>query len=246
MVPMILKLGLAPVLAVYVMVVVLVLDMDKGVGQYALFLPVAYLLGSIPWGFLIIHGLKGMDIRQYGSGSIGTSNVLRTAGGAFAAIALVLDLSKGVLAVILARVIADTQTAEVAAGLAALVGHNWSIFLGFHGGRGIVTGVGGLLVMSPVAAVLAFAVFAPITLTTRYLSLGSICAVVVAFLVVLIMVLVNSTPSTYLFYAGIGGIIIIWQHRGNIQRILNGTERRVGKPAEKIVDAPSSRAGQVP
>ena len=139
-----LALALPPLLAIYVGVVILVLDMDRSYGQYALVVPVAYILGSIPWGFLIGMAVKGVDIRQYGSGKIGTSNVLRTAGGPFAALALALDLSKGILAVVLARVVAaDTPTVEVVAGLAALAGHNWSIFLGFQGGRGIVTGLEG-------------------------------------------------------------------------------------------------------
>lgn len=243
---LIVKLGLAPLLAAYVTAIVLVLDMDKGYSQYALFLPVAYLIGSVPWGFLITHGAKGLDIRQYGSGSIGASNVLRTAGGAMAAVALVLDLSKGMLAVFLARAVADTQIAEVSTGLAVLLGHNWSIFLGFHGGRGIVPGLGGLLIMSPISGGLALAVFVPVTLLTRYLSLGSVCAVVGGFLAMLVLVLVDNTSATYLLYTGLGGTIIIWQHRGNIQRIVARTERRLGKPAEKIVDVPISGAGRVP
>ena len=243
MASIIFKLALAPVLAVYVVAVALLLDIDKGYSQYLLFLPVAYLLGSVPWGYLLTHVVKGMDIREYGSGSIGTSNVLRTAGGFLAAAALVLDLSKGVLAVLLAKAIADTYAAQTAAGLAVLAGHNWSIFLGFHGGRGIATGLGGLLVMSPVAAGLAAAAFVPITLISRYLSLGSICAVVAAFVASLVLALTDNAPSTYLFYTGIGGIVIIWQHRSNIGRLKDGTENRLGKPAEKITGSPPVGTG---
>ena len=170
------KLAIAPMVAAYMIIVPLVLDMDQTAVQYAYFMPICYLLGSIPWGYLLTQTIKGMDVREYGSGSTGTSNVLRTAGGTLAAAALVLDASKGVLAVLLARVVADTEVAQVAAGLAALVGHNWPIFLDFKGGRGIATGVGGLLMMSPLSGAIAIAVFLPITLLTRYLSLGSICA----------------------------------------------------------------------
>jgi len=98
--------------------------------------------------------------------------------------------------------------------------------------------------MAPVAGGIAFAFFVPITVLTRYLSLGSITAVTIAFLALLALVLVDEASSTYLFYAGFGGIMIIWQHRGNIQRLIHGTERRLGKPAEKIVDAPELRAEQ--
>ena len=239
----ILNLFVMPVLGIYVVAILLVLDMDQPYAQYALLLPVAYVLGSVPWGFLIALAAKGVDIRQYGSGQIGTSNVFRTAGGPFAVLALVLDLSKGLLAVFLAKAVADTSAAEVVAGLAALAGHNWSLFLGFKGGRGIATGLGGLLVMQPVAGAIALAVFTPVTLFSRYLSLGSITSVLAAFLALLAIVLLDRSSATYLLYSGIGGAIIIWQHRGNIQRLLQGTERRLGQPAERIGDAPSSGAG---
>ncbi len=233
------KLAIAPMVAAYMIIVPLVLDMDQTAVQYVYFLPISYLLGSIPWGYLLTQTIKGMDVREYGSGSTGTSNVLRTAGGALAAAALVLDASKGVLAVLLARVVADTEVAQVAAGLAALVGHNWPIFLDFKGGRGIATGVGGLLMMSPLSAAIAIAAFLPITLLTRYLSLGSICAVITAFVAMLVLVMVADTSSTFLYYTGIGGVVIIWQHRGNIQRMLNGTENRLGRPARKISQPPA-------
>ena len=235
-----LSLFVPPLLGLYVLVVVLVLDMDRPYGQYALILPIAYILGSVPWGFLIALAVKGIDIREYGSGKIGMSNVLRTAGGPFAFLALLLDLSKGLLAVLLARVIADTPSVEVAAGLAVLVGHNWPVFLGFRGGRGISTGLGGLLVMEPIAGAIALASFTPITLLSRYLSLGSIIAVVVAFLSTLGMVLLDQSPTTYLLYAGFGGAIIIWQHRDNVRRLIEGKERRLGQPADSVAEASTS------
>lgn len=243
MLPVILSLLVPPVLAVYIMAIVIVLDRDAAYTQYAVILPIAYVVGSIPWGFLITHVVKGVDIRQYGSGKTGTSNVLRSAGGKLAAVALILDLSKGLLAVFLARAVADTTSAEVVTGLVALAGHNWSIFLGFKGGRGIATGLGGLLVMAPIAGAIALASFTPITLLTRYLSLGSVMSVTVAFLAVLVLVLLDQTDATYLYYAGIGGVIIIWQHRDNIRRLLNGTERRLGQSADKISGVTSPSAG---
>ena len=232
-----------PLLAVYAMVVLLVLDMDRSYAHYALILPVAYVLGSIPWGFLITLAARGVDIRQYGSGKIGMSNVLRTAGGPLAFLALILDLSKGLLAVFLARVVADNAAAEVSAGLAVLIGHNWSVFLGFKGGRGIATGLGGLLLMAPIAGAIAMAIFAPVTLLSRYLSLGSMTSVLAAFLSLLAMVLLGHSSTTYLLYTGIGGTIILWQHRSNIQRLLQGRERRLGQSADRIAEASSSGPG---
>ena len=222
-----------PLLAIYVVAVGIVLDMDRAHGQYALLIPVAYVLGSIPWGFLIGLAVKGVDIREYGSGKIGTSNVLRTAGRRFAVLALVLDLSKGLLSVAVAKVVADNATVEVVAGLAAIAGHNWSIFLGFKGGRGVATGLGGLLIMSPIAGAIAFfGAFVPIALISRYMSLGSIIAVIAAFLALLVIVLLGHSSATYLLYSGIGGAVIIWQHRDNVQRLLQGKERRLGQLAD--------------
>ncbi len=240
----VLSLLVPPLLAIYVLVVLVVLDTDRAYAQYALVLPIAYVLGSVPWGFLITQIIKGIDIRNYGSGNIGTSNVLRTAGGRYAVMALALDLSKGLLAVFLAKVVADSITLEVVTGLVVLAGHNWSMFLGFKGGRGIATGIGGLLVMSPLAAGIGFASFVPITLLSRYLSLGSIIGITITFLALLVLVLLGQTSATYLFYAGFGNMMIIWKHRGNIQRLINGTERRFGKPAEEIVDTPELRTEQ--
>ncbi len=235
----VLSLLLPPLLAVYVVVILFTLDMDSSPGQYALIAPVSYVLGSIPWGFLITLGVKGVDIRQYGSGMVGTSNVLRTSGGAYALLALILDLSKGLLAVALARAVSDSAAAEVVAGLLALAGHNWPVFLGFKGGRGIVTGLGALLMMEPIAGAIAIAVFTPVTLLTRYLSLGSVTSVLVAVIAVLVMVLLDRSQATYLWYAGIGAGMIIWQHRDNINRLLKGNERRLGQRAERISEAPS-------
>lgn len=243
MTKIVLGLLLPPLFAVYVLVVIFVLDTDKTYTQYLLIVPASYLLGSVPWGFLITLAVKGVDIRQYGSGMTGTSNVLRTTGGPFAVLALALDVSKGLLAVFLARIVADTATAEVAAGLMALVGHNWSVFLGFGGGRGIATGVAGLFVMEPIAAGIAIAVFTPVTLLSKYLSLGSIVSVLAAFLALLSIALLDHAPMTYLFYTGIGGAIIIGQHRDNIRRLMQGTERKLGQRADRIGEAPSPGAG---
>lgn len=240
----VLTLLLPPLLAIYVVVIFLVLDMDEPYAQYALIVPVCYILGSIPWGFLITLAVKGEDIREFGSGMVGTSNVLRTAGGAYALMALVLDLSKGLLAVTLARIVGDTSMVLVLAGLAALAGHNWPVFLGFRGGRGIVTGLGGLLVMEPIAGAIAVASWILVAFLSRYVSLSSMTSVVVAFLSMLVMVLLVESEATYLWYTGIGGSVIIWQHKGNIRRLLRGTERRLGQPAERIGEASSPGQGR--
>ena len=245
MIRIVLSLLLFPLLAIYVLVVLVVMDTDESYTHYALIIPLSYLLGSIPWGFLVTMVVKGVDIREYGSGKIGTSNVLRIAGGPYAVLALILDLSKGLLAVLLAKVVADNATVEVVAGLLALGGHNWPVFLGFKGGRGIAPGVGGLLIMEPLAGAIAMAAFVPVTFISRYLSLGSMVAVLVAFLSVLAMVLMDRSSAEYLIYTGVGGAVILWQHRDNIHRLLRGTERRLGQSADRIGGVTSAEAGRI-
>ena len=135
--------------------------------RYGAMLPLAYLMGALPWGYVAVLLHRGIDIREYGSGRTGVSNALRTAGLKLAGLVLLLDLIKGIGAVLLARFLIGDPIAEVVAGLMALVGHNWPVFLGFRGGRGIAPGLGGLAVMSPLSAVCGVVVFLPICLITR-------------------------------------------------------------------------------
>ena len=190
--------------------------------QYAVVLSLSYLVGAMPWGYLLLQWRRGVDIREYGSGRTGMSNVLRTGGGKVAALVLMLDVSKGVLAVFLAGEVIGHREAEVAAGLMALAGHNWPVFLGFRGGRGIA-----------IAAAVAFSTFAATTLVSRYVSLGSIVGVIAACVTLVALYLLGQTFSVYTLYGFLGGAIIIWQHRDNIQRIRDGSERRLGTPATK-------------
>jgi acyl phosphate:glycerol-3-phosphate acyltransferase len=223
-----------PLLLGTALIAYLTLGEAPAMARYAVVLPLAYLLGSIPWGYFFLTWVRGVDIREYGSGKTGMTNVLRTAGGRVAAAVLLLDLGKGVVVVLLAREILGTTSGEVTAGLLALAGHNWPVFLKFQGGRGIATGLGVLSVMAPIPAVIGAMVFIPITLISRYLSLGSIIGVVAAAVSLVALALLDIYSTTYTWYASIGGAIILWQHRDNIQRLLQGTERRLGHPATRI------------
>ena len=207
--------------------------------KYAVVLLLAYLMGALPWGYVVLFLRRGIDIREYGSGRTGMSNALRTAGMKLAGVVLLLDLVKGMGAVFLARALIGDPTSEVAAGLMALVGHNWPVFLSFRGGRGIAPGLGSLAVMSPLSAICGVVVFLPICLITRYLSLGSILGVLSACVVLVALILLEFnlwgfSSNLYLIYALLGGGVIIWQHKDNIQRLLKGTERRIGNPAARI------------
>ncbi len=231
--PVALSLVALPLIAALVIVMFLTMEGESGVAQYAAVLGLAYLIGSIPWGYMLMRFRKGQDIREYGSGRMGMSNVLRTGGGKMAVVVLALDTGKGILAVALAREVLGSPTGEAAAGLLVLVGHNWPVFLQFRGGRGVLTGLGGLAVMAPIAAAVAAFSFLPIALLSRYLSLGSILGVVIGSFCMLGLGLAGVYSIIYAIYAFLGSAMIIWQHRDNIQRICQGNERRLGQPASR-------------
>ena len=223
-----------PFISLGMIVSLLTMPDQPGSAQYAIVIPLAYLMGSISWGYILLQWNMGVDVREYGSGRTGMSNVLRTGGVKSAAVVLTLDIAKGIIAVILARQIIGTHSAEVTAGLIVLVGHNWPVFLGFKGGRGILTALGGLALMVPVAALVATATFLTITYLSRYISLGSVVGVMIGAITILVLALVDMNSDIYMIYGFIAGIIIVWQHRDNIQRIREGTERRLGQPATKV------------
>ncbi len=208
---------------------------------------IGYLLGSIPFGVLIGRRIAKVDVREHGSGKIGATNVLRAAGKKAAALVVIFDLLKGALAVILAALIFRgwwvtfdagswwlLRSAPVAAALAAMAGHNWSIFLKFRGGRGVATFFGGLIALCPVVALFGGEVIALGAGLTRFASLGSIAGAVGTYSILVPLTIMNGFPIEYLAYALIGTITIIVMHRDNIVRLVSGRERKLGEKAEKI------------
>jgi glycerol-3-phosphate acyltransferase PlsY len=195
----------------------------------------SYLIGSIPSG-LVIGKLKGIDVREYGSGNIGTTNVLRTLGARYGAIVLIADVLKGVIAVLLARYIIETPTGEMAAGFAAVAGHDWSLFLKFKGGRGVATSLGALLPMAmlaPLTGVIGLAVFAVVVLASRYVSLASIVGSAAAVVAMAVFMGLDRVPWQYLVYIVVVVALIIYQHRDNIARLRAGTESKMGQKGER-------------
>ena len=232
--PLVFVVVVLPALAAATVLAFLAMDDQGMVARYAVVLALAYLLGSVPWGYLLLRLRLGVDIREFGSGRTGMSNVLRTGGGKVAGVVLALDVAKGILAVMLAREVIGTTTGEVAAGLAGLIGHNWPVFLQFRGGRGILTGLGSLSVMAPIAGAAAAVTFLIGAKVSRYVSLGNILGVVMSGVSLLALWLAGERSGIYVLYGLFGGIIIIWQHRDNIKRIRDGSERRLGQPAAPI------------
>jgi len=182
----------------------------------------AYLLGSIPFGLLIAK-LKGIDIRQHGSGNIGATNVYRTMGSAYGIVVFALDMLKGTLPVILASQYTPNAWLIIAAGGAAAVGHMLPIFLKFKGGKGAATGLGVLLGIAPDVFLLAAVVAFLVIYITKYVSVGSICT---AILVTASLYFLNRPPA-YIIVAGLITLLLIIRHIPNIKRLLNGTENKI-------------------
>jgi glycerol-3-phosphate acyltransferase PlsY len=188
----------------------------------------AYLCGSIPMGVLVARLTGGVDPRTVGSGRTGGTNALRALGPRRAAVVVVGDLLKGAVPVLVARYVSGSAAVEVLCGLAAVAGAIWSVFVGFRSGRGVGTGVGTMLVIQPVAVLLAAPVFVAVILITRYVSLGSLLGSAALFPAMLVIwaVAAGAVPPGYLVYAIIGPALIWVAHADNIDRLLHGTERK--------------------
>jgi len=186
-----------------------------------------YLIGAIPWGVVIARIVGGPDPRTLGSGRTGGANVLRALGPRIALLAGLLDMLKGCLAVLIPQLLGADIVVVGVAVLAAIIGHSRSVYIGFHGGRGVSPAFGALLVLWPLVALVAIPVFAVVTQLTRYSSLGSLTASVLAGNALVAIIVVQGLPASHLVYA-IGGPALIWLfHLDNIQRLLAGTERTI-------------------
>jgi glycerol-3-phosphate acyltransferase PlsY len=208
---------------------------------------IAYLLGSIPWGLIIGKISKGVDVTKHGSGKTGGANVMRVIGTKAGILTIALDVGKAAGAVLLAAIIVDPgmlsiggvnlyywQAAEVLAGLAVLAGHNWPIFSKFKGGRGVAAFFGTLLPIFPPAAIFGGEVLAVTALNSRYMSLGSIIAVIATWCLLIPMTVAYNLTPIYLAYSLAATALIIYQHRGNIRRLQQGIEPRLGEKSQQI------------
>ena len=190
---------------------------------------VGYLLGTIPTG-MVVGTVKGVDLTAIGSRRTGATNVLRALGPRWAALVALSDVLKGALAVLAAGALAGGDPwGEMLAAMAAVVGHTYSPFIGFRGGRGVLTGAGGALILVPFAVLAALVIGSLAIWSTRYVSLGSIVGAAVAGLVAIGPVLLWGASSAYLVYGLVVPTFIILAHRDNIHRLRTGTERKIGE-----------------
>src|SRR5215204_5416411 len=193
-------------------------------------LALSYLVGAIPTSYLLSRFFAGIDLRQHGSGNLGATNLYRVLGWKYALPAAVIDIAKGLIPVVVfAPRVSDSELFALACGVAAIVGHVFSVFVGFKGGKGVATAAGVMLGLAPLALAVSAAVWVLLVWLTGYVSLGSIVAA--AILPLGVYALEDpSTPAVLWIAAGIAaGVIVL--HRRNIQRLLKGTENRFGRRA---------------
>ena len=190
----------------------------------------SYLLGAIPTSYLAGRLIRGIDLREHGSRNLGATNLYRVLGWRFAIPVGLLDAAKGLIPVLVfAPRVSDSEVFALVCGLTAVVGHVFSIFVGFKGGKGVATAAGVMLGLTPVALGVAAAVWAALVFLTGYVSVGSIAAAAV--FPVAVWLLEPPTRPAILWLDIALAAAIIWLHRGNIQRLLNGTENRFGRRA---------------
>ena len=182
-----------------------------------------YVFGSIPCGLWLVQAFHGIDIRNYGSGNIGTTNVFRTVGSKTALAVLVGDMLKGILSLYIISKFSATPVIVAVTALGALLGHNYSLFLGFKGGKGVATGLGLFLYMLPWGAAAGLGVWIIIVLITRYVSLGSVIAAIAAAFVGWYL----NYPVPFAVFGTLACLFVIIRHKDNIRRLLDGTESKI-------------------
>jgi glycerol-3-phosphate acyltransferase PlsY len=186
-----------------------------------------YLLGSIPFAYLLARRHRGIDLRVAGSGNVGAANLLRTTTKKIGVSAMALDVCKGIASVLLARQIDPGATGPAVAGIAAVLGHIYPVWLGFRGGKGVATTCGVFSILAPQATAIATVVFLVLVWWTRYISLGSVAGTVI--LAPLAYVMGGSDVTV--IAAIIVAAIVVHRHRSNLRRVFAGVERRIGQSA---------------
>jgi len=194
--------------------------------KVVLIITICYLLGSIPFGYIVGKLFKKMDIREFGSGNIGATNAFRILGPSLASLVIIGDVGKGLLSIYLVKYFYIDSTLLLAiAGLAVICGHDWSLFLGFKGGKGIATTFGVVFALNPIISILAVTVWVIVLIISRYASLSSICALISIF----IFTILFKQPYEYIVFSAIIIILGIFKHKENIERLRSKKESKFGE-----------------
>ena len=186
-----------------------------------------YLLGSIPFAYLLARRHRGIDLRLAGSGNVGAANLLRTTTKKIGVSAMALDVGKGIASVLVARQIDPSATGPAVAGIAAVLGHIYPVWLGFRGGKGVATTCGVFSILAPQATAIATLIFLALVWWTRYISLGSVAGSV---MLAPLAYLTGAAEATIIAAATVAAIIV-HRHRSNLRRVFAGVERRLGQNA---------------
>jgi len=218
--------------------------------QYVVVVVASYLIGSIPSGWLAGKLMRGIDVRDYGSGATGTTNVLRSLGLWPALLVLVADILKAYVAVLATWYIFEPYEGEntahnlqAVAGVAAIVGHDWPAYLGFRGGKGVAATYGAFAAMLffPLSVPGLLAVAVAIVLVFRYMSLMSVITVLMGGAAFLGLALAGIVPYAFAIFGGIASALVLFRHRENIRRLLAGTEPKIGQGGERHLQRPPQR-----
>jgi len=210
------------------------------IAKFVLVAVIGYLMGAIPFALIISKRMAGIDISKRGSGNLGGTNVLRVLGFKAGAIVMALDLAKAFAPVMLARfIIGDSvlsiagftinwQWGQVITALMVMVGHSWSVYIKFRGGKGAAAYFGSWFAIWPVAALVGGVILIVTVLLSKYMSLGSILGSLSILCLFMVLTLTDISPPVYLIYSLIAAALIVYQHRSNISRLQAGTENRMG------------------
>ena len=207
--------------------------MDGPLGA-ALLVAIGYLIGSVPVGLIVGRLVAGVDLRRHGSRRTGATNALRTLGPRWAVVVFALDLAKGLAAVLLAQALyragppGSPEWVATTVGVAAVAGHNWSVWIGFTGGRGVATAAGGLAAIAPLVLAIVVPVVSLVVWRTRFVSLGSLTAIALAVVLTAGFAVTGQGSLAAVGYALAAGALVWIAHRDNIERLRAGTERRIG------------------
>jgi glycerol-3-phosphate acyltransferase PlsY len=214
-----------------------------------------YLIGSVQFGLIVGRLTRGIDVREYGSGVTGATNVIRTSGWKAGVAVIILDIAKGIVPVYLGLALGhlagvdekdDRAWVAATAALAAVIGHIWPVFAGFRGGRAVATGFGAALAMNPLASVALIPVAALVVGATRIMSLMSITMAPLLAAVFIVLAVMDISPPAYAVYATIAAALIVYKHRPNIERLLAGTEPRIGRGGERRAQAAAEEGAPSP